>query len=81
MATAEGTPVAEAQDLQNDLRRAGIEPFGWVINATLFGSGTRDPVLHSRTTLEQAQLAHVAQVAERVWTLPWTADIATADKV
>ena len=28
----ETTPVSEAAALQDDLRRAGIEPFGWVIN-------------------------------------------------
>ena len=31
---AETTPVHEAAALQVDLRRSGIEPFGWVINAT-----------------------------------------------
>ncbi|MGZ3416160.1 MAG: arsenical pump-driving ATPase, partial [Isosphaeraceae bacterium] len=31
----ETTPVSEAAALQDDLRRAGIEPFGWVINKSL----------------------------------------------
>ena len=31
----ETTPVLEASGLQEDLRRAGIEPWGWVINASL----------------------------------------------
>ena len=35
VALAETTPIAEASDLQDDLRRAGIEPYGWVVNATL----------------------------------------------
>ena len=39
MTLAETTPVAEASDLQDDLRRAGIEPYGWIVNATLAGSG------------------------------------------
>ncbi len=30
---AESTPVHEAERLQDDLRCAGIEPFGWIINA------------------------------------------------
>ena len=42
------TPASEAAMLQDDLRRAGIEPFGWVINASLTGSGTHDPVLLAR---------------------------------
>ena len=45
---AETTPVNEAAALQADLRRAGIEPFGWVINASLVASGTHDPVLRRR---------------------------------
>ena len=36
---AETTPVAEAAELQEDLRRAGVEPSGWVINASLAASG------------------------------------------
>ena len=40
---AESTPVHEAERLQADLRRAGIEPFGWVINASLATSGTHTP--------------------------------------
>src|ERR1019366_6767800 len=35
---AESTPVHEAERLQADLRRAGIEPFGWVINSSLAAS-------------------------------------------
>lgn len=69
---AETTPVAEATELQDDLRRAGIEPFGWVVNATLAGSGTRDPVLRSRARLERSQLARVGDRARRVWALPWS---------
>ena len=74
----ETTPVAEAADLQDDLRRAGIEPYGWVVNATLANSGTSDSVLAARAVLEQAQLDRVASIARRLWTLPWDPDIATA---
>lgn len=35
---AETTPVSEAAQLQADLCRAGIEPFGWVINSSLVRS-------------------------------------------
>ena len=34
---AESTPVQEAERLQEDLRRAAIEPYGWVINTWLRG--------------------------------------------
>jgi arsenite-transporting ATPase len=71
VALAETTPVAEAAELQADLRRAGIEPFGWVLNAVLAGTGTADPVLAARARLEQAQLARVAELANRVWLAPF----------
>jgi arsenite-transporting ATPase len=41
----EMTPVSEAAALQEDLRRAKIEPYAWIINRSLVGSGTRDPLL------------------------------------
>ena len=74
----ETTPVAEATELQDDLRRAGIEPYGWVVNATLVESGTTDPVLAARARLEQAQLERVASSALRLWALPWDPTIATS---
>ncbi|MBJ5970274.1 arsenical pump-driving ATPase, partial [Salmonella enterica subsp. enterica serovar London] len=37
---AETTPVLEAAHLQDDLRRAGIEPWGWVINNSLINTPT-----------------------------------------
>ena len=38
---AETTPVHEAAALQADLQRSGIEPYGWIVNASLSASGTR----------------------------------------
>jgi arsenite/tail-anchored protein-transporting ATPase len=69
---AETTPVNEAAELQADLRRAGIEPFGWVINASLAKSGTRDPVLRRRAALEHRHLRKVTdELATRCWIVPW----------
>lgn len=45
---AEATPVHEARALQADLARAGIAPFGWVVNQSLSPVVTRDPVLSAR---------------------------------
>ncbi len=71
----ETTPVHEAAELQEDLRRAGIEPYGWVINASLTGSQTRDPVLLRRARLEQRHITTVAtQIAARTWLVPWSTD-------
>ena len=69
---AEATPVQEAAGLQEDLHRAGIDPFGWVVNATLSGSGTHDPLLLRRASLEQRHLQRIReQLATRAWRIPW----------
>ena len=49
---AEATPVHEAASLQEDLRRAGIQPYAWVINQSFAGNGFRDPVLVERGVQE-----------------------------
>jgi ACR3 family arsenite transporter len=41
----EATPVHEAAELQDDLRRAQIEPFAWIINQSLLHSGSCDPFI------------------------------------
>jgi arsenite-transporting ATPase len=56
---AKTTPVSEAGALQQDLRRAGIEPYAWVINKCLLNTGTRDPLLQARLKAEIAQIARV----------------------
>lgn len=68
----EVTPVSEASGLQDDLRRARIEPFAWVVNRSLAASGTRDPVLAARLAGEAAQLARVTgELAKRTCVVPW----------
>ena len=66
------TPVSEAAALQDDLRRAGIEPYGWIINASLTASGTHDPILRARAALERPQLRRIVnELAARAWLMPW----------
>lgn len=64
---AEPTPVHEAGRLQDDLRRAGIEPYAWVINQSLLLSHPSDPVLRARAA---AELPLFAEVAERAGSPP-----------
>jgi arsenite-transporting ATPase len=71
VALAESTPVHEAERLQADLRRAGIEPYGWVVNASLAASGTTHPLLGERAALERPWIARVRGMSERVWLVPW----------
>jgi len=66
----ETTPVSEASALQDDLRRASIEPYGWVINKAMAMSGTRDPLLRARIRGEKAQIERVRRdCASRVFGL------------
>jgi arsenite/tail-anchored protein-transporting ATPase len=67
----ETTPVSEAAALQADLRRARIEPFAWVVNASLAKSGARDPLLAARIAAEQRQFARVAGLAARHAVVGW----------
>ena len=72
MSLPETTPVSEAAALQDDLRRAKIEPYAWVINRSLLGSGTHDRVLAARLLGESAQVQRVRNgLAKRVFLLPW----------
>jgi arsenite-transporting ATPase len=69
---AEATPVHEAERLQDDLARAGIKPYAWVINQSLLASGTRDPLLAERGTYEVPFIQRVAnELAPRCALVPW----------
>ena len=69
---AETTPVHEAERLQADLLRADIKPFGWIVNATMIGSGTADPLLRDRAQLEVPHIRNVVEsLATRAWIVPW----------
>jgi len=71
----ETTPVSEAAALQEDLRRAGIEPHAWVVNRALAGSGASDPLLRTRMAGEAAQINRLrAGLARRLFLLPWQAE-------
>ena len=71
---AETTPVSQASALQEDLRRAQIEPYAWVINKSLLAAGTRDPLLRQRLLGERKQINRVSRLmAKRVFFVPWQA--------
>ena len=68
----EVTPVSQAAALQEDLRRAGIEPFAWVLNKSVLAAGTRDPLLAARLLGERKQMQRMAAgLVKRVFTLAW----------
>jgi len=55
----ETTPVLESAHLRDDLKRAGIEPWGWIINSSLAAADTQQPLLQKRAAFEQEQIAKV----------------------
>ena len=59
---AETTPVLEAANLQADLRRAGIEPWAWVVNNSLAASQPTSPLLRQRAWNEQQEIERVASL-------------------
>jgi arsenite-transporting ATPase len=68
----EATPVHEAAYLQEDLRRAKIEPYAWVINQTFADSRTSDPLLAARGRNERRYIREVVeQFARRTVRVPW----------
>lgn len=68
---AETTPVLEAANLQADLRRAGIEPWAWVINNSLAACAPAAPLLRQRARNELREIEAVAtQHAQRYALVP-----------
>ena len=69
---AETTPVSQASALQDDLRRADIEPYAWVVNKSLVAAGTRDPLLQQRLLGERKQIERVrGSMAKQVFFVAW----------
>jgi len=76
----EPTPVHEATSLQEDLRRAGMEPEVWIVNRCLSASGATDPVLTRRAAEEVRWIAEVHdKLARRTVTVPWRAEPPTGE--
>jgi len=72
---AETTPVQEAAQLQNDLRRAEIEPFAWLVNRSLAASATSDPILVARARSEAIEMQNIVEChAGRLFVVPWSAE-------
>ena len=57
---AETTPVLEAVNLQEDLRRAGIEPWGWIINNSVAAAVSQSSLLMKRAKNELNEIDDVA---------------------
>jgi len=68
---AETTPVLEAAHLQEDLRRAGIAPWAWVVNNCVALSHPRAPLLKQRALNELREIERVTSLhAKRFAAVP-----------
>ncbi|WP_076792777.1 ArsA-related P-loop ATPase [Chlorobium sp. KB01] len=68
---AETTPVLEAAGLHEELRRASIEPWAWIINNSLAAAVTHSPLLRERAENELVEIDAVAhQHARRYAVVP-----------
>ena len=77
----EATPIHEAMQLERDLARAEIRPFGWVVNQTLTPLTVTDPVLGARRGAEARHLRELATHASRVALEPWRAEVLATEPV
>ncbi len=60
----EATPVFEAERLQMDLRRAGINNKWWVVNACLSLTDTKNPFLQAKAKNELEWIKKVVELSE-----------------
>ena len=68
---AETTPVLEAAALQDDLRRAGIEPWAWIVNNSIAATTVQSPLLCQRARNELTNIKTVSTLhAKRYAVVP-----------
>ena len=67
----EATPVHEAARLSEDLERAGISPYAWIVNQSLAAAGATHPTLAARARDEHPYLAEAAGLAGRLALVAW----------
>lgn len=72
----ETTPMREAASLQDDLKRAGIKPYAWLINQSLsMLTGISDPLLKSRANAETDVINTIqSNYSERTFGIPFIAE-------
>lgn len=68
---AETTPILEAQNLQDDLARAEIRPWAWVVNSSMYAADPTSPLLAARAANEVPHIRRVAdELADRYAVVP-----------
>lgn len=78
----EATPVYEALRLEDDLKRAGISAQWWIINQSLYGTGTTNPMLAAKAANEVEWLNRVDKHADGKFALiSWSAEEIKGDRL
>lgn len=69
----ETTPMREAAALQEDLKRAGIVPYAWVVNQSLsLQHGLKDPLLKSRALAEMDVINTIeSNLTHKIYGIPY----------
>jgi arsenite-transporting ATPase len=67
---AETTPVLEAASLEDDLERAGIHPWAWVVNNSIAAAHPQSAFLRARARSELTHIARVEETADRIAIVP-----------
>ena len=78
----EATPFYEASRLEKDLKRAGIAARWWVINQSLYGTNTTNPMLAAKTANEVEWLNRIDEHAHGQFALiAWSSDEIKGDRL
>ncbi|WP_172651977.1 arsenical pump-driving ATPase [Rhodococcus opacus] len=67
---AETTPRLEAEGLQADLQRAGIEPWAWVVNNSLAAANPTSELLQQRSFTERDEIDTITRTHSRYAIVP-----------
>ena len=72
---AEATPTHEARDLQEDLKRAGITPYAWVINRSFALSNSSNNILCQKGLNELKYINEIKnKLSDKIIISPWVSD-------
>lgn len=75
VALPEVTPVSQAAALQEDLRRAKIEPYAWVLNRSVLAAQTKDPLLGARLQGEVKQMKRInSGLSKNLFVIPFRSE-------
>lgn len=78
----EATPVYEALRLEDDLKRAGISAQWWIINQSLYGADTTNPMLAAKAANEVEWLNRVDKHADgKLALITWSAEEIKGDRL